>query len=684
MTPIPSALGPSQSPNHYGRRARLIQTWRVFARSSVPALICGLRMAASVCLALYVAFWLQLDNPFWAGASAAAVCQPTLGASLRKGWYRMLGTVLGAAVIVIITGWFVQNRPLFLIAIALWGGICATISTLLRNFAAYAAALASTTAMIIGCDTLGSVGGPDGQTFLLAVTRAAEICIGIVCAGLILVLTDFGGARDRLKAQFVNLLASIQTGLTQTLQTPVVHQAKLQMLRRELTRQLVALDPIADQAIGESSEIRYNFSVLVQASHGMFDALVGWQVIANVLSRQRSDLAIEQAQSMMRLLPDSGAVSAPGLRQVARRTVGLLLSTSTTVPSLRLVLDKMAVTMLGVIRALDGLALLAGTSRRVGIRGGRRRLYVADWLPPLLNGSRAFVTFCAAEAFWITTGWPSGATCIIWAAIPIVLFGHRLDQAYTSAAGFCTGAFIATAIAAVVKFAILPLCGSFASLCLVLASYLIPVGALGSRARQTALFGVLPVSFIALVAPDNVMVYDTAAFYNAALALVAGTVIAALAFLLFPPLSPSTRTRRLLASTLHDLRAIAAGKGPRRSGDWRYRIYARLVALPDSTGLTERAQMTAAVTAGCELIILRKTARILPIGPPLARAFDAFASGHCGEVMDALAVVDRRLEEHLRYDGTYPKRTVRARGSVLALTAILDQHSSYFCMAAHA
>jgi hypothetical protein len=49
---------------------------------------------ASVCLALFVAFWLELDNPFWAGTSAAIVCYPRLGASLRKGWFRMIGTVM--------------------------------------------------------------------------------------------------------------------------------------------------------------------------------------------------------------------------------------------------------------------------------------------------------------------------------------------------------------------------------------------------------------------------------------------------------------------------------------------------------------------------------------------------------------------------------------------------------------
>jgi uncharacterized membrane protein YccC len=63
-------------------------------RSAGPPLLFGLRLWASVCLALYVAFWLELDNPFWAGTSAAIVCQPQLGASLRKGWFRMIGTLV--------------------------------------------------------------------------------------------------------------------------------------------------------------------------------------------------------------------------------------------------------------------------------------------------------------------------------------------------------------------------------------------------------------------------------------------------------------------------------------------------------------------------------------------------------------------------------------------------------------
>src|ERR1700756_2866844 len=89
-------------------------------RAAGPALLFGLRLWASVCLALYVAFSLELNNAYWAGTSAAIVCQPTLGASLRKGWFRMVGTVIGAVAIVALTAVFPQQRTGFLLGLALW------------------------------------------------------------------------------------------------------------------------------------------------------------------------------------------------------------------------------------------------------------------------------------------------------------------------------------------------------------------------------------------------------------------------------------------------------------------------------------------------------------------------------------------------------------------------------------
>src|SRR3954463_13762260 len=107
--------------------------------SAGPPLLFALRLWVSVCLALFVAFSLDLDNPYWAGTSAAVVCQPQLGAALRKGWFRMIGTVIGAALIVVLTALFPQDRIAFLGLLALWCAICAFVATVLHNFASYAA-----------------------------------------------------------------------------------------------------------------------------------------------------------------------------------------------------------------------------------------------------------------------------------------------------------------------------------------------------------------------------------------------------------------------------------------------------------------------------------------------------------------------------------------------------------------
>src|ERR1700692_2190774 len=144
-------------------------------RSAPPALLFGLRLWVAVCLALYIAFWLELESPSWAGTTAAIVCQPSLGASLRKGWFRMIGTPTGGVAIVVLTACFAQDRTLFLISLALWGAACAFASTLLQNYAAYAAALSGYTAVIIASAQLGVAGGLDGEAFTLAITRATEI-----------------------------------------------------------------------------------------------------------------------------------------------------------------------------------------------------------------------------------------------------------------------------------------------------------------------------------------------------------------------------------------------------------------------------------------------------------------------------------------------------------------------------
>src|ERR1700737_3636009 len=280
------------------------------ARAAGPPLLFGLRLWASACPALYVAFWVELDNAFWAGTSAAIVCQPHLGASLRKGWFRMIGTVVGAVAIVVLTACFPQDRAPFLVGLALWGAGCALVATLLRNFAAYSAALAGYTVAIIASDQLGATGGPNGQAFMLAVFRASEICIGIVCAGVVLAGTDLGGARRRVATLFAAISAEITGRFTGTMALAGPDLPETQPVRRELVRRGTALAPVIDEEIGESSQLRYHSPVLQRAVDGLLAALAGWRTVAVHLVRVSHDQARQEADGVLPPVPQ-GLGSAP-------------------------------------------------------------------------------------------------------------------------------------------------------------------------------------------------------------------------------------------------------------------------------------------------------------------------------------------------------------------------------------
>jgi len=267
------------------------------ARAAGPPLLFGLRLWAFVSFALYVAFWLELDSASWAGTSTALVCQPLLGVSLRKGWFRMIGTLVGAVAIVALTACFPQNRTGFLVGLALWGAAGALVAALLHNFTSYAVALAGYTAAIIASDELGAVGGADGEILTLAVTRVSEIWNGIVCTGVVLSGKDFGGAPRRLAALVEAQPVQIASRFGSASTLAGLALADVQPVRRELVRQVIALDPVIDQAIGESSRLHYHSRGLQTAMDGLFEALAGWSAVMWRLARLPDDTARQECSS---------------------------------------------------------------------------------------------------------------------------------------------------------------------------------------------------------------------------------------------------------------------------------------------------------------------------------------------------------------------------------------------------
>lgn len=657
-----------------------------------PPLLFGFRLWASVCLALFVAFYLELDNAYWAGTSAAIVCQPQLGASLRKGWFRLIGTLIGAVFIVALTSAFAQDRFAFLALLALWCGVCAYFATQLKNFASYAAALGGYTAVIIATDTLGATGGSDGRVFMLAIYRASEISIGIVSAGIVLAGTDLGRARRQLARSIADLASQIACAFFGVLERAGPDMPDTQDQRREFVRRAIALDPVIDQAIGESSQLRYHSPVLQTAVHGLFLAIDGWRTVALNLGQLGADEAQRQArivrdsigQALQSVLtsgsPARWIADPVRLGNECDAAMRALLALPAQSPSLRLLADQTASLMSGLVRVIDGLTLLVDAPAQPLSRQGRFQLSVPDYLPALHNAVRAVLALGAVMVFWVMTAWPSGAVAMIFVAITVLLLAPRGDAAPRLASAFAVGTALAVPLAAIVKFAVLPHLETFAAFSGALGLYLVPVGALVAQKRWPSVAFMcmaMGFMFIPILAPSNEMSYDTVQFYNSSMAIAGGCAVAALSFYLIPPLPPELRARRLLRFALEDLRQSAIAANPPTLTEWEQRIYGRLAALPDKASPVQRTHLISAFTVGSEVIKLRGLAPMLPLNPELHAALLALSQGDTGVAIARLGELDRRLAAFKGREAD-ERLALRARTSILIITESIGAHGIYF------
>jgi uncharacterized membrane protein YccC len=654
-------------------------------RDATPAILFGLRLWASVCLSFYVAFALELDEPSWAATTAALVCQPVLGASLRKSAFRMVGTVIGAIGVVVLAALFRQDRAAFLIGLAFWCAASAFVATLLRNFAAYAAALAGYTAAILAIDVLGPVGSTHGVVVIFAINRAAEICIGIVCSGVVLALTDLGHSRRKLAVEFAALTAAIMDGFRRCFRDASSDLLEFRALRRDLLRRVIALDPMIDSAIGEASDLRYRSAALQRAVSGLMETISAWRKVAVAIARNGDASTPREAQAVRDQLPRArlspggpdSAEEPAELREACRSAARSLTRFNAETPVQRLLADNGALGMLGMAKALNGLTGVIDPRAIVGVRG-TARLHVPDWLPPFINAARVLVAVGATSLFWIASAWPSGVTAITFCAVIVILLPLQGDLAYSASMTFLKGTALSAAAAAMLAFGILPRATTFPSLSLALGLVLVPFGFLIALPwRHSFLFTAATFNVVPMLNITNAMSYDASQFWNGAIAILAGIAVGAVAMLIIPQLSPAIRTQRLLALTLADLRRLARRASPGRQDDWESRGVARLLAMPEEAEPVDRAELASAVSVGREIVRLR---RVAPQFAPIATvdaALQALAEGRSGEAIGRLKDLDRRIAA-LPPARSGGRVRVSLRASILVISGQLSEYAGYF------
>lgn len=141
----------------------------------------SLKTYAALLLTLFIAFSLDLERPYWAALTVYIVAQPLSGALRSKALYRMLGTVLGILAGVVLIPNLVNMPEVLSLALASWIGLCLYVSLLDRSPRSYVFMLAGYSISFLA---LPAIADP-GNTFSIAVARAEEIGLAILCTTVV-------------------------------------------------------------------------------------------------------------------------------------------------------------------------------------------------------------------------------------------------------------------------------------------------------------------------------------------------------------------------------------------------------------------------------------------------------------------------------------------------------------------
>jgi len=522
------------------------------------------KTTASGLLALLVAFTFNLDQPYWALLTVFIVSQPQQsGQVLAKSFYRVIGTLIGAAIALLFVALFAQERVLFLGALALWIGLCAFGSQYARNFVAYSFVLSGYTVAIVGIP--GALDA--GNAYYIATGRVTEVCLGIIVAATI----NHVILPSSLGAQFWKAVVSTREALGDYA-LALFEAGDTARLRAKLLGQAIALENLRSSALFEDREIRDRGDLLRFLDTTLVDVVGVAQLLtqldalrqrgasteggfddaisdATVAIRAWRATAIDASALSRRLLgalahlpfvwPLSGDPSAP-VEEAIRRV--------TTIARLREFFSALT----AYAEAYEALFLAPRTaSRSIGFNRAN------DGVGALWTGVRAALAVFFLSGLWILADWPHGSTAVILGAVATARLATMAPAVPIAAAASLIFS-ISTIPAFTVIDVLLPRAQGFAMFAMVVAPMLFLCALLMAH-RKTMIIGYLSALLFASTGQfQNHMIYEPVDLINTSIAAVIASAAALVLWAIVAPQTPEAARRRFVRTARAALARIAA------------------------------------------------------------------------------------------------------------------------------
>ncbi len=537
----------------------------------------ALRKSLAMCLALWVAFVLELDEPSWALTSAAVVSFPTVGGVISKSIGRIFGSLMGAAASVAIAGHCLNDPWLFTLFIAAWIGLCTYISNHYQNNVSYAFALAGYTAAIIA---FGTVNVTDTQQiFDIAQARVCEVITGILCGGLMMMILPSTSDGEALLTSLRRMQLRLLEHAAMLWQPEIT--AQMRTSHEGVIGQILTMNLLRIQAFWSHYRLRRQNNLLNYLLH----------------QQLRITSVISSLRRMLLNWPDRPANLMPVLTQLLDelrdpatdkyRLARLLQQIAPQEPTdyrhraFWLRLRHFCWLYLRCNRWLQRLESATAVSDlqppRVTSLARHTDSYEAAY-----NGLRTFLCIVIGCAYWINTQWDAGSAALTLTAISCVLYSST-PSPINSVSTLLKAVLLLSVVCFVVKFGLMIQIDDFWVFCAFLFPILVTMQMLKlQNPPYAALWGQLIVFMGSFLTVSNPPSYDYQSFINDNIAKVVGVLLAGLAFQILRPSSDKRKSRRIIRALRRDFIDQLSKRPQQSESQFESLIYHRISQLNQS------------------------------------------------------------------------------------------------------
>lgn len=464
-----------------GRRNRLLLTcraeFRTWLKEDAPILGYLLKVLLASLFAMWLSLKFELDQPRTAMLTVAIVMQSRSGMVFAKSYYRLLGTLVGIVVSLILVALFAQERVLFLLSMALWIGLCTAGSMVYRNHQSYGFVLAGYTLCIVG---LPAAINPD-LTFSIAVTRISEILIGLICATMVSDLIFPQRLWDVIQAKVRQRFSDFSDLLRSTAQSADASINSKPVLLRFIG-DIYSLESFRASAVMENDGAKQNRISISEMNREFMEVSTTFHAFEELLRRQKNSGQPEVGSALSALYSQlSQAVTLDG-RSARNEQEAIIITSQLSLFSLNYaqlfavyrmqlpqdmrdrafldfetgaeLLQRLANELHAYAMTYSNLGSGENTSAKGEAVTPPKLAMHFDTMAVALAGVRGTLTLGIMTALWLFTDWRSGVEAITIGVISSTLFATSPAPDRTIKQ-FMLGAIIGTVSAYICNFHLL-------------------------------------------------------------------------------------------------------------------------------------------------------------------------------------------------------------------------------------